>query len=476
MRRLNEKLASGWARVGPGFLPFGDVATRDLPLRRLLRLSLFQISVGLAAVLLMGTLNRVMIVELGIPAWLVGLMLSLPLVFAPLRALIGYRSDVHRSHLGWRRVPYMWFGTLLQFGGLAILPFALLVLSGDTHGPVIYGKAGALLAFLLIGAGMHTVQTAGLALATDLAREDLRPRVVALLFVMLLFGMLASAVSLGWLLHDFSPLRLIKVIQGAAVVTLLLNLCALWKQEPRRPNARLTRAGTTFREAWRTLSADRRAVRLLAAVALGSAGFAMQDVLLEPYGGQILDLSVGETTGLTAMLAAGMLMAFALAARQLGQGQDPNRLAAYGALTGVFAFALVLFVGVLQSAPAFAAGVVFIGFGSGLFGVGTVTAAMGLSHDGNAGLALGAWGAVQATAAGVAVALGGAVRDAVDGLAVRGYMGEALAGPSTGYEAVYLLEVLLLFATLVVIGPLARFARRESSSGKSAFGLAEFPS
>jgi BCD family chlorophyll transporter-like MFS transporter len=476
MRRLNDKLAAGWARVGPAFLPFGDVATRDLPLGRLLRLSLFQISVGMAAVLLMGTLNRVMIVELRIPAWLVALMLSLPLVFAPLRALIGYRSDTHRSHLGWRRVPYIWFGTLLQFGGLAILPFALLVLSGDTHGPVVYGKAGALLAFLLIGAGMHTVQTAGLALATDLAREDLRPRVVALLFVMLLVGMFASSLTLAWLLHDFSPVRLIQVIQGAAVVTLLLNLCALWKQEPRRPKPAHSRRDTTFREAWRTLSGNRQATRLLAAVALGTAGFAMQDILLEPYGGQILQLSVGATTGLTAMLAAGMLMAFALAARQLGAGQDPHRLAAYGALVGVFAFALVMFVGVLKSAPAFAAGVALIGFGSGLFGVGTVTAAMGLSQDGNSGLALGAWGAVQATAAGVAVAFGGALRDVVDGLASRGLIGEALTGPSVGYEAVYLLEVLLLFATLVVIGPLARFSHRESSSSGSAFGLAEFPS
>jgi BCD family chlorophyll transporter-like MFS transporter len=97
----------------------------------------------MAAVLLNGTLNRVMIVELGVPAWLVALMVALPLLFAPLRALIGFRSDTHRSALGWRRVPYIWMGTLLQFGGLAIMPFALLVLSGDTHGPAWVGQAGA---------------------------------------------------------------------------------------------------------------------------------------------------------------------------------------------------------------------------------------------------------------------------------------------------------------------------------------------
>ena len=86
--------------VGPRFLPFADAASTELPLGRLLRLSLFQVSVGMAVVLLNGTLNRVMIVELGVPTWLVALMVSLPLVFAPLRALIGFRSDTHRSVLG----------------------------------------------------------------------------------------------------------------------------------------------------------------------------------------------------------------------------------------------------------------------------------------------------------------------------------------------------------------------------------------
>ncbi len=130
-------------------------------MRRLLRLSLFQVTVGMAVVLLIGTLNRVMIVELGVPAWLVAVMVSLPLVFAPFRAVVGFRSDTHRSVLGWRRVPYLWFGTLLQFGGLAIMPFALIILSGDSNAPAWVGDAAAALAFLLVGAGLHTVQTVG---------------------------------------------------------------------------------------------------------------------------------------------------------------------------------------------------------------------------------------------------------------------------------------------------------------------------
>ena len=164
-----QQAIQSWFELLPRLLPFADAATAELPMARLLRLSLFQVSVGMAGALLTGTLNRVMIVELGVAAWLVALMVSLPLLFAPLRALIGYRSDTYRSYLGWRRVPFIWTGTLIQFGGLAIMPFALILLSGDTHWPAFVGQFGAAVAFLLVGAGMHTVQTVGLALATDLA-------------------------------------------------------------------------------------------------------------------------------------------------------------------------------------------------------------------------------------------------------------------------------------------------------------------
>ncbi len=474
---MSAEMQARMRKLAMALMPFADVSTTDFPLSRILRLSLFQVSVGMALVLITGTLNRVMIVELGVPAWFVALMVALPVIFAPLRALIGFRSDVYQSAFGIRRVPFIWAGTLAQWGGLAIMPFAILILSGGGHGPIIYGQLGAGLAFLLVGAGIHTTQTAGLALASDLAREDLRPRVVALLFVMLLAGMFASALIFGWLLQDFTAGRLIRVIQGAAVVTLVLNLVALWKQEPRGLAQRVgVSSATTFSAAWQELRANPRSLRLLVATAVGTAGFTMQDILLEPFGGQVMGLSVSATTALTAMLAGGMLVAFAMSARSLGRGMDPHRLAAYGAILGVIAFALVAFVSGIQIQWLFTAGVCLIGLGGGLFAVGTLTAAMGLAKSGNNGLALGAWGAVQATASGAAIALGGALRDVVSNLAMDGRLGEVLAGPATGYAFVYYLEVFLLFATLIVIGPLAAFRAQDEDSGKSGFGLAEFPS
>jgi len=470
--------AKAWQQLGPRFLPFADAASAELPLGRLLRLSLFQVSVGMALVLLGGTLNRVMIVELDVPAWLVALMVSLPLVFAPLRALIGFRSDTHRSAIGWRRVPYIWMGSLLQFGGLAIMPFALLVLSGDGQAPVWVGQTGAALAFLLVGAGLHTTQTAGLALATDLARPDLRPRVVALLYVMLLAGMVGAALVFGALLAEFSPMRLVQVIQGAAMVTVGLNVIALWKQEARRPTTRETRRAPrpAFRDAWHSFSNTAGTRRFLLAVGLGTAGFSMQEILLEPYGGEILGLSVSATTTLTAFLAGGALCSFAFAARALRRGFDPYRIAALGALIGLFAFGAVLLAAPLDSAGLFRGGSLLIGFGGGLFSIGTLTAAMDMEAGGHAGLVLGAWGAVQATAAGLAIAIGGALRDVVGGLAASGALGSALAGPATGYGVVYQIEIVLLFATLVAIGPLVRSPGTAARRTTGRFGLAEFPS
>jgi BCD family chlorophyll transporter-like MFS transporter len=412
-----------------------------------------------------------------VPAWLVGLMVGLPLLFAPFRALIGFRSDTYQSVLGWRRVPFIWTGTLMQWGGLAIMPFALFILSGDTTGPLWVGKVAAALSFLLVGAGLHTTQTAGLALATDLAPPESRPRVVALLYVMLLLGMVASALAFGALLADYTQIKLIQVIQGAAVVTIVFNAIALWQQEVRDPQRHLreTSQPRTFRDAWRTFAAARRSTRFLVSVSLGTAAFAMQDVLLEPYGGEILGLSVGATTGLTAILAGGTLLAFALGARSLRRGADPYRLAAIGAVAGLPAFAAVILSAPMDLPGLFVAGAGLIGFGGGLFAVGTLTAAMDMEHGGLTGLALGAWGAAQATAAGVAVALGGAIRDVVNGLASEGLLGSTLVTPATGYTIVYQLEMVLLFAAIVAIGPLVRAVRREVPAADARFGLAEFP-
>ena len=201
-----------------------------------------------------------------------------------------------------------------------------------------------------------------------------------------------------------------------------------------------------FRESFRTFAVGGSAIRRLVAVGLGTMAFSMEDVLLEPYGGEILHLSVGDTTSLTATLAIGGLLGFGLASRILSRGADPFRMAASGALVGIPAFLLVIFASSTQSAMMFGIGTFLIGFGAGLFGHGTLTATMNQAPAGQAGLALGAWGAVQATAAGIAVALGGIIRDVV----------AIYSDSATGYMSVYSIEIILMLATIITMAPLIK--------------------
>ena len=468
-RHINSKIAQGWQRVGPQFLPFADAATAELPLGKLLRLALFQISVGMATVLLTGTLNRIMIVELAVPAWLVGLMVSLPVVFAPFRALIGYKSDTHRSVLGWKRVPYIWFGSMMQFGGFAIMPFALLLLSGDTNGPMIYGQLGAGLAFLLVGAGLNTTQTAGLALANDLAPEEVRPRVVALLFTMLLVGMVGSAIAYSLILKSFHEVRLIQLIQGVALLTIVFNGIALWHMEPRRryQEGEKKEPSLDFKAAWGKLNRLPEFGRLMVIVGLGTAAFNMQDILLEPFGGQIFGLAVGQTTLLMAILAGGMLIGFMLSEQLLNQKIDALKVSAIGLLVGIMSFGIVVFSPLAGAVGLFRSGCFGVGIGAGLFAVGTLTATMGLASASMSGILLGTWGGVQATCAGVSIAFSGVARDLLSQAAMAGTFGSVLKGPATGYVIVFILEIALLFATLMIVGPLvgsgnSRIVRRNS--------------
>jgi BCD family chlorophyll transporter-like MFS transporter len=193
--------------------------------------------------------------------------------------------------------------------------------------------------------------------------------------------------------------------------------------------------------------AQPQSLRRLVTIGLGTMGLSMQDILLEPYGGQILHLTVAQTTQLTAALAVGGLTGLAFAGRRLARKADPYRIAATGLLIGLLAFAAVVFAAPMEAPPLFAAGVFGIGLSGGLFLVGTLSDAMGRAASGMSGLALGTWGSVQAVAAGTAIAVGGILRDCV---------GSMSGNAASGYDAVYTVEIGLIFITLIALGPLVR--------------------
>jgi BCD family chlorophyll transporter-like MFS transporter len=421
-----------------------------------------------------------MIVELNVPASMVGIMLALPLLFAPFRALIGFRSDNHKCALGWRRVPFIYRGTLLQFGGFAMMPFALLVLAGagdSSSLPIWVGHVSAALAFLLVGAGIHTVQTAGLALATDLTPQKSHPKVVGLMYVMLLLGMLISSLCFGAALNEYTPARLVQVIQTAALLTVILNGVALWKQEPRHSAKTNTthEKDHSFRDAWRSFCLGTNTKRRLIIIGLGTMAFGMADILLEPFGGHVLNLSVSATTKLTAILAAGGLLGFAYASNASTRGTNAYKVARNGALIGIPAFICVIAAAPLHLPILFLAGNFLIGFGGALFAHGTLTATMNHAPSHQVGLALGSWGAMQATAAGLGIAASGIIRDLVNAMQPAAIIPE-LGSIANGYISVYVIETLLLVLTVMITLPLIRNELKTRSLESSTFcGNAKIP-
>ena len=468
-------------KISKNILPFSDAGSANFSLFQLLRLSLFQISVGMATVMLAGTLNRVMIVELLVPASLVAVMIAIPVLIAPLRTFYGHKSDTYKSFIGWKRIPYMWFGSLFQFGGLAIMPFAIIILSGDqTVGPSWAGEVLVAIAFLFTGIGMHITQTVGLALAADRATKENRPRVVALLYFMFLFGMGISAVVIGILLADFSKLRLIQVVQGSAVLTLILNLVAVWRQEQIIINNQKNDKSEKFFLSWKKFISDRKTNSLIWVVFWGTLAFSMQDVLLEPYGGQILGLSVSETTNLTGVWALGALLGLALAANNSKKTVSSVSNAMTALLIGIVGFSAIIFSSPMQFPFLYFLGTLFIGFGTGLFSVSLLIIAMALSSKTNlgSGFILGSWGAAQAIGAGLGIAVGGILRDVVNKIALSGYLGSTFENNSIGYIFVYHLEILFIFITLIVLGMLSQEInkRKIKDHAQKSFGLTEIPS
>ncbi len=469
--------------LGKSFLPFSDAVSKELPLISLLRLSLFQVSVGIATVLLVGTLNRVMIVELGVMSSLVAIMVAIPILMAPFRAFLGFRSDNHKSHIGWKRIPYIWYGAMWQFGGIAVMPMSIIVLSGDQAvGPWWAGHLLVAVAFLATGFGAHLTQTAGLALAADRASDKTRPQVVALLYVMFLVGMGLAALTFGFLLADFTKLKLIQVVQGAAVVTLLLNIIALWKQEKLLPTPKkdFEKKGEDFLSTLGLFIKTGGGGSLLLVVFFGTLALSMQDILLEPYGGEVLKLSVSATTNLTALWVFGALLGLIIAASLLKEKRrGPIKAIVLAIFVAIIGFCCVILSDPMNIVLLYFIGAVFIGLGTGLFAVATLIIAMTLpiSKRAGRGLVLGSWGAAQATAAGLGIGLGGILNDITRLLLSGGDLVLASENPAFSYLVVYHLEILLLFFTLVLLGPLSQYLSSIKLENKdnNSFGFSEIP-
>lgn len=436
--------------------------------KRLLRLSLFQLGLGFSVVIFSGALNRVLIADEGVPAGVVGWLLSLGLFVAPVRALMGIRSDREKKTYGYRRLPYAWYGTMMIFCALSVAPFSLLLLSKasqlNSEVPFPIALFFCTLIFLLYALGLHVGQTGYLALVTDLTPKHERSRAVTFLWMALLVGQIISAIVISFYLRDFHPMKLVQVMQTCSVLFLVLAVTAIWKQD--QP-VELEGDEDDFSKKIFSVLSEGRMKLFFGILFVGTLGLTTQDILLEPYGAQVLGMSVSETTRLTALWATGMLIAMFIAWRAIPRLDSPMPVALVACMIGLAGFVMIIGASVSQSAFVFPVGVLVIGIASGLFLISTLALIVGLADIKTAGLYVGMWGLVQTSAAGLGALLGSILRDAVT---------RATGSVVQGYTTVYALEIVLIGVTLVMLFALPRKAFATQVKSASAFaGLTDIP-
>jgi len=426
---------------------------------RIARLGLVQACIGAIVVLTTSTLNRVMVVELALPALLPGLLVALHYGVQLTRPRMGHGTDV-----GGRHTPWIVGGMAVLAAGGALAALATVLLP---EAPVA-GIALAALGFALVGLG---VSAAGTSLLTLLAKSVAAPRRAAaatLVWLMMIFGFALTAGIAGKLLDPYSPLRLLAISAGVGLIAWLLSALALIRLEPARPLDPAPAAKplpVPFRRALREVWAEPVARRFTVFVFVSMLAFSAQDLILEPFAGHVHGYTPGQSTQLAGLQHAGVLMGMLLVAGATLLAARAGRhrwLAALGSLRGwavggCVASALALLglaaSGLWPQAWPLAPLVWALGVTTGAFSIGAIGSMMQRAGDGRAareGVRMGLWGAAQA----VAFAIGGVLSTAAsDG--ARWWLG----APGPAYGLVFALEAALFAVSAVLAWRLALPAR-----------------
>lgn len=411
---------------------------------RLFRLGLFQLGMGISLAPITGTLNRVLITDLKLSAGFVAALMSIHYFVSPIRTIVGYHSDQKRLNGFWR-TPYIVFGGMLTYGGLSTAPFSLILFDPEslTQGTITYIIAG--LIFLVYGIGVNIVETAYLAMVSDITEPQERGKTLAILWLMLVFGSVIGSLFIGLSLLTYSTGSLIRAMQTSAFVFAVCLLLSVIKQEKMRPDGRLV--NEIVNTGRQSLRASLRAVwnspalrGMFLVFFVATLGFGTHDILLEPYGAQILGMSVAATTLLTALWGVAMILAVVVAGAWLWRRGQSGGLLMAGGVVGLLGFVAVSLAGYVGSAVLFESGVATIGFGRGLFIVGSIATVMGLADRAHTGLFMGIWGVVQALAQGFGTIGGGFARDLV---------GAATGDVLWGYVSVYVAASVFLLAMVL---------------------------
>lgn len=414
----------------------------------IVRLGLVQTSLGAIVAITNSTLNRVMVVELALVAMLPGALVALHYAVQALRPRWGYGSDV-----GGRRTPWIIGGMAVLAVGGAAAASATALMSVN----VTLGVAAATAAFLVIGVGVGACGTNLLALlATEVAPER-RAVAAAIVWLMMIAGIVVTSIVVGTLIDPFTFERLVAVTAAVAATAFLTTTLAVWRLESDRPTtqtmvtAKEQEPPPAFSKAIGEIWAETHSRRFALFVFVAMLAYNAQDLILEPFAGLVFALTPGETTKLSGVQHQGVFLGMLVSGLcgSVFAGSWLGSMRAWtigGCLASAVALIALALVGATQAAELLRPAVFALGAANGAFAVAAIGSMMGLASSGRAsreGTRMGLWGAAQAMAFG----LGG-----LSGTVAVDLARQFIDDPALAYGSVFAAEgVLFIFAAILAL-------------------------
>mgnify|MGYP005840741239 CR=1 FL=1 len=440
------------------------ISESRLDILTMVRIGLFNLGLGLMSVLTLAVLNRVMISELGIPATVTAGTIAISQVIAPARIWFGRLSDI-KPIFGLYRSNYVRIGTI--FAGLTIFTAVQIVWqlgkvviesggwlwSGDTVTLTI------LLGLILgcYGLGISSSSTPFTAMLVDISSEKQRSRLVAIVWSMLMVGIVIGGISGSILLKTLelesslevlrNPINFIFII--APIVVFCLAIIATWGVEKRY--SRLLRGGVTpareddsmgLQSALNILTNNRQTGIFFLFLVVITLGLFMQEAVLEPYGGDVFGMSIGETTLLNSFWGIGILIGYSFTGFLIIPRLGKVNTARLGCLLVAICFVLIILAGFTQAEPILKFTLVIFGVATGIATVSSISLMLDLTLAESAGTFIGAWGLAQSFARAIATFSGGVILD----------IGQQLfKTPLLAYGLVFITQGILMLIAIVIL-------------------------
>ncbi|MEL6440861.1 MAG: BCD family MFS transporter [Cyanobacteria bacterium J06621_8] len=456
---------------------------RQIGLPTVFRLGLFNMGLGLMAVITLAVLNRVMITELGIPATITGGISAISLLVAPARVWFGQLSD-NRQLWGKHRTNYILLGAAI-FGSAVFLAVQIVWQLGaviEASGGWVWNSQtigwSALLSLVMAiyGLAVCSSSTPFTALLVDITEEETRSRLIAIVWSMLMVGIIVGAISGGIIFGGIEtqgfeegniPLESLQpplnsVFSRIPFVVFTLALIATWGVEKRY--SRFTSRTSTNREdnitfgnALQVLTTSRQTGIFFTFLSILTIGLFMQEAVLEPYGGDVFGMSIGETTQLNGFWGVGILLGYSFTGFLIIPALGKKLTVKIGCILTAFCFGIIILAGFTQQPQVLQLAMVLFGIAAGIATVGGISLMLDLTVAQNAGTFIGAWGLAQAMSRGIATLLGGIVLDVGKGI---------FASPLFSYGLVFTLEALSMLLAIAILNQV-NIEEFKSNTGKA---------